>query len=269
VGMILEEGSNSPADVFFAQDASGLGALARDERLRPLSEALLERVAPQFRSKDNVWVGISGRARVAIYNTSLVDGGELPPSLLDLTHVRWRGLVGWAPTNGPLQGQITSIRLLLGEEVARGWLQGMVANEVVEYPENTALVQAVIDGEVAIGLVNHYYLNEFRAEVPDIPVENHYFEAGDIGALVNVAAVGILDSSDQPERAEAFIDYLLTEPAQTYFATQTYEYPLLSTVSTITGLRPLAQLVPPAIDLSDLDDLEGTIALMREVGILP
>lgn len=140
VGMILEEGSSSPADIFFAQDASGLGALARGERLRPLSENLLERVAPQYRSTEGVWVGISGRARVAIYNTTMVDGDELPPSLLDLTDPRWRGMVGWAPTNGPLQGQITAIRLLLGEDVARDWVRGMVANDVVEYPENTALV---------------------------------------------------------------------------------------------------------------------------------
>jgi iron(III) transport system substrate-binding protein len=153
--------------------------------------------------------------------------------------------------------------------MARDWLRGMLANDVVEYPENTALVQAVIDGEVAIGLVNHYYLNEFRAEVPDIPVENHYFEAGDVGALVNVATAGIIDSSDQVELAATFIDYLLTEPAQTYFATQTYEYPLITTVATIEGLRPLSELEPPDIDLSELDDLEGTIELMQEEGVLP
>lgn len=79
----------------------------------------------------------------------------------------------------------------------------------------------------------------------------------------------MLDTSDQPELAEAFIDYLLSEPAQIYFATQTYEYPLVSSVPPIEGLRPLDEIEPPAIDLSDLDDLEGTIALMREEGVLP
>jgi iron(III) transport system substrate-binding protein len=269
VAMILEEGENSPADVFFAQDASGLGALAREDRLLPLPESLLERVPAQFRSDDDVWVGISGRARVAIYNTTLVEENDLPPSLLDLADEQWRGMVGWAPTNGPFQGQITAIRVLLGEDTAREWLQDMVANDVVAYPENTALVQGVVDGEVAIGLVNHYYLNEFRAEVPDIPVENHYFEAEDVGALVNVAAAGVLSSTDQPEVALEFIDYMLTESAQTYFATETYEYPLLTTVPTIEGLRPLDTLEPPDVDLSDLDDLEGTIELMQEEGVLP
>jgi iron(III) transport system substrate-binding protein len=101
VAMILEEGDNSPADVFFTQDASGLGALARDGRLLPLPDDLLIRVPEQFRSDDGLWVGISGRARVAIYNTTMLDADELPPSLLDLTDSRWRGMVGWAPTNGP------------------------------------------------------------------------------------------------------------------------------------------------------------------------
>ena len=269
VVMILEEGDNSPADIFFAQDASGLGALEKEERLIPLPHDILELVPEAFRSTQGLWVGTSGRARVLIYNPTLVEAEELPASLLDLTDERWRSMVGWAATNGPFQGQITAIRVLLGDDAARDWLEGMVANDVVTYPENTAVVQAVIDGEVAMGLVNHYYLNEFRAEDPDIEAENHYFEAGDVGALVNVAAAGILDSSDQPELAETFIRYLLSEPAQVYFATETYEYPLISDIPLIAGLIPLDDLQPPPIDLSNLDDLEGTLALMSEVGVLP
>jgi iron(III) transport system substrate-binding protein len=234
-----------------------------------LNDDLLEMVPPQYRSKEDVWIGISGRARVVIYNTTMVDAEDLPPSLLSSTDERWRGMVGWAPTNGPFQGQVTAIRILLGDDVARAWLEGMLANDVVSYPENTALVQAVVDGEVAMGLVNHYYLNEFRAENPDIDVENHYFQAGDVGALVNVAAAGILDSSDQAELSEDFIEYLLSPTAQLYFATETYEYPLVGGIPAIEGLRPLDDLEPPDVDLSSLDDLEGTIALMQETGALP
>jgi iron(III) transport system substrate-binding protein len=269
VAMILEEGENSPADVFFAQDASGLGALAKEDRLIPLSEEILELVSEHFRSAEGLWVGTSGRARVLIYNPTLVEAEDLPASLMDLTDEEWRGMVGWAPTNGPFQGQITAIRVLLGEDVAREWLEGMVANDTVTYPENTAVVQAVVDGEVAMGLVNHYYLNEFLAEDPDIDAANHYFEAGDVGALVNVAAAGILDTSDQPELGETFIEYLLSETAQLYFASETYEYPLISDIAPIEGLIPLDELQPPDVDLSNLDDLEGTLELMSEMGVLP
>jgi iron(III) transport system substrate-binding protein len=178
-------------------------------------------------------------------------------------------MVGWAPTNGPLQGQITAIRVLLGDDIAKDWLTGMLANDVVEYSGNTTVVQAVITGEVAMGLVNHYYLLQFREEDPEITAENHYFTASDVGALVNVAGAGILDSSDQPELAQAFIRYLLSTTGQTYFATQTYEYPLVDGVDPIDGLIPLDELEPPDLNLSNLDDLDGTLELMREVGALP
>lgn len=266
---ILEEGDNSPADIFYAKDASGLGALEKAERLIPLPEDILELVPENYQSRQGVWVGTSGRARVVIYNTSLIDAEDLPPSLLDLTNEEWRGLVGWAPTNGPFQGQVTAIRMIAGEDVAREWLEGMLANDVVTYPGNTSVVQAVINGEVAMGLVNHYYLLQFRAEDPDIEAENYFFEAGDVGALINVAGAGILDSSDQPELAEEFIRYLLSEDAQTYFAAETYEYPLIEAVDAYEDFTPLDALEPPDFDLGDLDDLEGTLQLMTDVGVLP
>jgi len=266
---VLEEGDNSPADIFYAKDASALGALEKEGRLIELSDDILELVPEGLRSHNDLWVGTSGRARVVIYNPTLVDADDLPTSLMDLTDERWRGLVGWAPTNGPFQGQITAIRVWLGDDMAREWLEDMVANDVQEYAGNTNVVQAVIRGEVAIGLVNHYYLLQFRDEDPDIDAENHFFEAGDVGALVNVAGAGILDSSDQPDLAEEFIRYLLSETGQTYFATETYEYPLIEDVDPIEGLIPLDELEPPDLDLSNLDDLEGTLALMSEVGVLP
>jgi iron(III) transport system substrate-binding protein len=90
-----------------------------------------------------------------------------------------------------------------------------------------------------------------------------------VGSLFNAAAVGILDSSDQPELAQAFIAYLLSESAQAYFASETYEYPLANDVPALAELRPLEQLDPPEVDLSSLDDLEGTLSLMRDAGLLP
>src|SRR5688500_10137954 len=64
---IAEEGDNSPADVFFAQDPGSLGAI--EEQLAQLPEETLERVDERFRDGDGRWVGTSGRARVIVYNT--------------------------------------------------------------------------------------------------------------------------------------------------------------------------------------------------------
>ncbi len=268
---IIEEDENSPADVFIAQDAGALGALAKAELLTELPESLVELVEiPAFVSPDNLWVALSGRARVLVYNSELLDdnGLELPESILDLTDESWRGLVGWAPTNGSFRANVTAMRVLLGDEDTRAWLEGMVANDTQPYDGNTPVVQAVIDGEIAAGLVNHYYLFRFLADDPDITTQLHFFPGGDAGALVNIAGAGILVTSDQPELAQQLIEYLLSEEAQTYFATETFEYPVIADVEPTVDIPALADIEAPEIDLTDLDDLQGTVDMIEDSGAL-
>jgi iron(III) transport system substrate-binding protein len=266
---ILEEGANSPADVFIAQDAGALGALAQAGRLRALPSDILERVDPRFASPVGLWVGLSGRARVLVYNPDTLTADQLPLSLLDLTAPEWAGRVGWSPTNGSFQAHVTALRVLLGEDGARAWLEGMVANGAVPYENNRAVVQAVADGEVEVGLVNHYYLYAMQADNPGLAAANYYFPAGDAGALVNVAGAGILDTSAQPGLAQRFVLYLLGAGAQTYFAQQTFEYPLAAGVAPAAALPPLDSIETPALDLSDLSDLQTTLDLLRDTGALP
>ena len=265
---ILDEGDNSPAGLYIAQDAGALGQLANEGRLATLPDDVLDLVDPRFRSPDGLWVGLSGRARVAAYNTDQLAETDLPASVLDLTDERWRGQVGWAPENGSFQAFVTALRVLQGEDVAREWLQGMQDNETVTFENNGSIVRAVASGEIGVGLVNHYYLYEIEAEEGDLPVANHFFAAGDPGSLINVAGAGIVEGSDQAEQALATIRVLLSERAQTYFAEETFEYPLAAGVEQEEALTPLAEIDSPELDLSDLDDLQGTIDLLVEVGII-
>lgn len=267
---ILEEGDNSPADLFFAQDASALGALAKEGRFVELPTTLIEQVDTRFRSPENLWVGVSGRARVLVYNTDLVSEADLPASVSELTDEKWRGQVGWAPSNGSFQSFVTAMRGLAGEEAARAWLEAMIANETHVYPNNNAIVTAVGAGEIAVGLVNHYYLYQFLKEQGEgFPARNHYFPAGDVGAMVNVAGVGILQTGANQEVAQQFVEFLLGTEAQQYFATQTNEYPLTSAEIEINPmLKPLGEIVTPEIELSNLDDLQGTLTLLQDVGAL-
>jgi len=267
--VILEEGDNSPADVYIAQDAGALGALAQEGRLMPLPSDILARVPAEFRSDDGLWVGLSGRARVLVYNTEALTEEDLPASILDLANPEWAGRVGWSPTNGSFQAQVTAMRLLLGDDTVRAWLQAMVANGSVAYENNTAVVQAVIDGEVQVGVVNHYYLYGFLSDNPDVPAANYFFSGGDPGAMVNVAGAGVVNTSDQPGLAQRLILYLLGNSAQEYFAAETYEYPLVEGIEPSVELRPLAEIGVPTLDLSDLSDLEATLELLSETGALP
>ncbi|MDG2990993.1 iron ABC transporter substrate-binding protein [Candidatus Synechococcus calcipolaris G9] len=264
---ILEEGANTPADLFFGQDAGALGALQKENRARTLPEPILEKVDVRFRSPEGQWIGISGRARVLDYNTERVQPSELPNSIWELTEEKWRGRVGWAPTNGSFQSFVTALRLTEGDEKTLEWLKAMRANDVQVYNNNTGIVEALGRGEVDIGLVNNYYLGRFKAENPNFPVAHHYTQE-DAGSMVNVAGVAMINESDQQEAALGLIEYLLSPQSQAYFAEETNEYPLVKGSPSPKDQIPLDQIKAPQIDLSNLDDLEGTLVLLKQSGAL-
>jgi iron(III) transport system substrate-binding protein len=266
---ILEEGKNSPADLFLAQDAGALGALAREDRLRRLPTGLLEALEPRYRSPEGFWTGISGRARVVAYNTNRLNERELPDSIREFTDPRWRGRIGWAPSNGSFQAFVTGLRLVWGEEETLSWLRGIVATSPKAYPNNTSLVEAVGRGEIDVGFTNHYYLFRFLAESGEsFPVRNYYARAGGIESLVNVSGAGILDTCRNQATSEKFIAFLLSGESQEYFGRVTREYPLGPGVDTPPLLPELSTLDDPGLDLSRLDDLQGSIRLLQRAGAL-
>ncbi len=265
---IMEEGRNSPADVFFAQDPGGIGAV--EALLTRLPESILALVEPEFVSPEHKWVGVSGRARVIAYNTRHVKESELPDDVFDLTDPKWRGRIGWAPTNASLQAMVTAMRHVWGEEKTRHWLEGMQANSPKVYANNTAQIAALGTGEVDVALPNHYYLYRFlEDEGESFRVRNYHPRAGGPGAVMLVAGAGILDTSDNKGSAEKFLEFMLSPTAQEYFATRTYEYPVIQGVVTHRLLTPLAEISSPEISMADMADLRGTLNLLREVGIVP
>jgi iron(III) transport system substrate-binding protein len=267
---ILEEGSRSPADVFFSQDAGALGVVAESGLLSRLDDSILERVDAQFRSEDGYWVGTSGRARVAAYNTEAVDEGELPASIAGFTAPEWKGRVGFPPSNSSFQAFVAAMIETSGTGPTKEFLEGLVANDAKSfYEENSDVVRAVADGEIDVGFVNHYYIYEVEAEDGDIPVANHFFTNGDPGALVNAAGVGVLASSDEAQGAATFVDYLTGDEGQRYFAEDTFEYPVTDGLEPSVELKTLDEIQSPDIDLSDLGArLEEALRLLAEVGLL-
>ena len=225
-------------------------------------------VPASYRSDAKFWVGTSGRVRVFVVNPSLV---PTPPTTVDqLLDPQWKGKLGYAPTNASWQSFVTGLRVMRGDADAEKWLRAFAAQQPKAYERNGAVRDAVNSGEIAIGLVNHYYLYEkIAAEGAEAVVaKNTFAAAGDPGGLVNVAGVGVLASSDNKPAAQALVDYLLAEKAQKYFADKTYEYPLRSGVPATSGLPDLASLKPPAIDLSKLSSLDQTQEMLSKVGLL-
>ena len=264
---LLEEGENSPADLFISQDAGSLGAVAEAGLLDLLSESILNEVPSAFSSQEKFWVGITGRTRVFAYSPSRLK--DLPMSYRDVTNPIYKGRIGIAPTNGSFQAFVTALRINAGEAATEQWLRDLVANEPRYYEKNSMIVEAIDAGEIDLGLVNHYYVYEVsKALGREIGVKVGFFEKGDLGNLINVSGGGILKTSGKKEAAEKFLAYLLSSYAQETFVREVQEYPLLPGVEGPTGLPSIEELGAPLVDLNSLKDLRGTQQLLIKVGLL-
>ncbi len=258
---LTEEGDRSPADVFWAQDAGALGAMHQAGLLTTLPDSILAKVPAHYRNGAGTWVATSGRARTLAYAPDRVDTTALPQSLFDLTAPRYQGRVGWAPGNGSFQAHVTALRQLVGDDSTRAWLEAMKNNGAQAYSNNRAILDGIAAGEVDYGLPNHYYLYGKKRDDPNYPVEQTFFAPGDAGNLINVAGVGVLEDRAPAHR---FVAYLLSSDAQEYFTTETHEYAVTGSDATHTA----PSNVQVSIDLDALSDLEATLNLLREVGLL-
>jgi iron(III) transport system substrate-binding protein len=270
---LLEEGERSPADIFFSQDAGALGAVAKQGMFAVLPAEVADKVPTAYRAKGGEWVGVTARARVLVYNPDLVPAAQLPASVFDLTKPEWRGKVGVAPTNASFQAFVTAVVVQHGEAKAKEFLAGLNANDPHIRDGNAPILEEVDAGTIAVGLINHYYLGEIAKERGIQPTamkaKLHFFPNGDTGALVNVAGIGVLTKAAQDPDVRAFVDYLLGAEAQTYFAEETFEYPVVAGAPAPAYVPPLDQLTVPAVDLNDLDQLAATVALIKDSGLVP
>lgn len=266
---VLEEGGNSPADVFFATDAGALGAVASEGRLSVLPAKTLRRVPARFRAPGKRWVGISARARVVAYNTDVVRPGELPSTIWGYTNPRWRGKIGLPPTNASFQAFVSAMRMRAGEDRTRDWLLALKTNGVKFYSGNSQVLAAIASGEIEVGFVNHYYLYQLKEQRPTAPVANHFLTGRDPGALINVAGAGIVSSSGKKAAATRLIDFLLGKQAQRFWARSPgrAEYPLAGGALPRPSLPPLARIEGARISLGALGvQLRRTLELLSEVG---
>jgi iron(III) transport system substrate-binding protein len=266
---ISEEGGSTGADVFFSQTSGALGFLEGEGRLVELPTDTLDQVAEEYRSPTGTWVGTSGRVRVFVHNTETVDESELPATIDDVLDPAWEGRLAVAPSNASFQDFIAAMILERGEDETAAFLDGLVALDPRIEANNTAIVDAVGRGEVDAGLVNHYYGVLALMEDPTLPIANHFFPQGDLGSFVLVAGAGILDAgTDHQEQAQAFVDFLLSTPAQEFFATETGEYPLAGGVAPPEGLPDLSGVGIPGYDEGRLGAaIEDAARLIEDSGL--
>lgn len=264
---ILEEGDNSPADLFLSQDAGSLGAVAEAGLFTQLSDEVASAIPAQYVAANRNWVGVTGRARVFAYAPDRVK--TLPLSVADLTKSEYKNQVGIAPTNSSFQAFVTALIEIKGVVFAKSWLEALQANGAKIYPKNSAIVEAIDQGEISIGLVNHYYIWEVSEGLGrEINVKNGFFASGDIGNLINVSGAGVLASSKKYAASEDLINFLSSAATQAKFVADTHEYALISGTAAPEGVPALDQIGAPSVDLSTLKNIKKTQDLLVEVGLL-
>ena len=265
---ILEEGGNTFADVFYSQDPGSLGLV--QDMLQPLPNGIFAGFDEWTYPADKTWAGITARTRNVVYNTDAVDPKDLPDDMWGYHDAKYKGKIGWAPTNSSFQTMVLAMINEWGEDKTAEWLRGIQANDPGVYPKNTPIVAAAAAGEVEVGFVNHYYLHRFIAEEGlGFKARGYHPRDGGPGALAMVSGAGVLETATNVDEAHEFINYLQKESSQEWFVENTYEYPLLPGVEPDPNARPWSE-IKVTIDRPDqLGDLSRAVALLQQEGILP
>jgi iron(III) transport system substrate-binding protein len=266
---IVQEGDASPADVFLTENSPSIDVVDKAGLLAPLDAATLEQVGEQYRPESGNWVGFAARSTVLIHNPAEIGEGELPASMLDLADPSWEGRVGVAAGGADFQAIVSAVLALEGEDATREWLTGLERNAEI-YASNTAVMKAVDEGEVPVGITYHYYWYRDQAQNGLIgdDAKLHYFGNQDPGAFLSVSGAGVLASSDQKDDAQRLVEFLTSAAAQERLAgSSALEYAVGNGVASAEALPPLDSLQAPDVDPGSLDAALVT-ELMQDVGLL-
>jgi iron(III) transport system substrate-binding protein len=268
---IEQEGSRSPADVFYTENSPPLVRLAEKGLLSPVDAATLAAVPAKDSPGDHLWVGVSARVSELVYNTNDLTKSQLPTSVLDLANPKWKGKLDIAPSETDFQPIVTAVASDIGDAATVKWLQGLKANAGSHQdPDNETLVANVNKGVTQLGVINHYYWYRLRDEVGASGMHSalQTFAPHDDGYLLDISGAGILKSSSHQSADQALLAFLVSHAGQHVLASgDSWEYPIGSGV-TNPRLPPLAGLQPKPFDLAQIGDGTKAVTLLQEAGLL-
>lgn len=268
---IIAEGDKSPADIIYTEESSPQVMLARQGLLAKIDDAAVENISTDYRDADNRWTGVLGRSRVVVYNPEMITEDELPTSVMDLQGDEWDGRFAFVPTSGAFQKQLSAMIKLEGRDAAKAWLEGLKEHGKT-YRKNTVALDAVERGEIDFALINNYYWDRQAKEkgIENINSRLYFFGTNDLGDMLTVASMGILESSNNKEAAQQFIAFATSMEGQQILTDKSAQYPLNTQAETHPDLKPFDELTPPkgTLDLGEYGDGKAAVELLQEVGLL-
>jgi iron(III) transport system substrate-binding protein len=266
---ILQEGGNSPADVYIAENSPELVTLAEQDALAKLPSNIVDQVPSRYNGPDGAWAGIALRVSGLVYDPDQLPRSQLPASLLDLAKPEWKGRVGVAPTDAdfiPLVGAVIATR---GKAGAAEWLAGIKRNAEI-YQDDEAVVAAVNRGDVASGVINQYYWYRLQRELGSDQMHSnvYYFPNRDVGAIENVSGAAVLKSTGRRKDAEAFVRFLVGEAGQQVIARgDDFEYPVRPGVAPNAALPALESVAPATLTTAALGNGREASRLILAAGL--
>jgi iron(III) transport system substrate-binding protein len=268
---VEQEGSRSPADVFFTENTPPLARLDEKGLLAPIGSQALTAVPSKYSADDKDWVGVSARVSVLVYNTDKLKPSQLPKSVMDLADPQWKGKLDIAPSETDFAPIVTSIAQDKGDAAAVTWLKALKDNAGSHQdPDNETLVANVNKGTTEIGVINHYYWYRLKAELGQSGIHSALatFAPGDDGYLLDVSGAGVLKSSQHQAAAQAFVAFLVSAAGEQVLSqSDSWEYPIGSG-ATNPMLPPLSGFHPRQFSLSQIGDGNKALDLLQQAGVL-
>jgi iron(III) transport system substrate-binding protein len=269
---IEQEGTRSPADVFYTENSNWLAQLDQRGLLAKLPAGTLASVPRRDSATDGGWVGVSARISVLVYNPSKVKASQMPTSVMGLADPRWKGKIEIAPSETDFWPIVDSVARTKGKAAALKWLEALKNNAgSAVVPDNETLVSDVNQGVTDLGLINHYYFFRLQAEVgkASIHAKIAYFAPRDPGYVEDISGAGVLKSSKHPAAAEAFVSFLTSKAGQEVLAHgDSFEYPIRPGVAADSELTPLAKLAPTAYTPAQLGSGLEAKDLLQAAGLI-
>ncbi len=266
---ILQEGANSPADVFLTENSPAMVLVDTAGLLEPLPQDLLDQVPAEYRPANGHWTGIAARSTVFVYNNTKLNDSTLPKTMEELADPAWKGRWAASPAGADFQAIVGAYLQLKGEEATAAWLKGMKENAVIVRGNRTAMASAN-KGEVEGALIYHYYYFGDQANTKENSgnIGVHYFRNQDPGAFISISGGGVLASSKHKEQAVQFLKWVTGPGGQKVLREgNAFEYTVGKDEAANPALTPLAELDAPKVDPSTLDNAKVT-ELMTAAGLI-